>query len=312
MYKVDWNDNDSLGPIFSIVIPTFNRAELLEKAIVSILNQKFQNWELIIVDNTSTDNTSSIIDKYIRDHRIYFYQIRNDGIIAKSRNYGISKAKGEWLCFLDSDDQFTPNKLDIIYNNISDKYDFLYHSVYKVNYNTNKLIGKYRSDDINQSNPFKNLIFGGQPFATSSVVVRKNVICDVGCFSENRNFVACEDFHCWLKISLITTKFKFINHYLGSIYVHNNNTSNINMSLPLSFVYEYFSSHLNSNDLKATKMIVIFYNIKYILNRRNYLSLGCAGKDVVKFLNYRVAFTLFTSFFLIKLKRKIFCIFPKL
>ena len=107
-------------PFFSIILPTYNRASMIFSAIDSVITQSFTNWELIIVDDGSTDNTKEIIDSYIiSDKRIkYFYQENSERSIA--RNNGISKAKGDWICFLDSDDLYHNNHLITFFNFISE------------------------------------------------------------------------------------------------------------------------------------------------------------------------------------------------
>ena len=78
--------------LISIILPTFNRGDYyLKKAILSVVNQTYKNWELIIIDNFSKDNTVEVVERF-DDKRIKFFQINNCGIIAKSRNYGIKKA----------------------------------------------------------------------------------------------------------------------------------------------------------------------------------------------------------------------------
>lgn len=96
-------------PFFSIILPTYNRAHFLPKAIESVLKQTFEDWELIIVDDGSTDNTKEVVAKY-NDSRIrYFFQENQERSAA--RNNGIDQAQGEYICFLDSDDYYLPEKL---------------------------------------------------------------------------------------------------------------------------------------------------------------------------------------------------------
>ena len=95
---------------FSIIIPTYNRADFLPKAIESVLAQTYTEWELIIVDDGSTDNTCEVISQY-KDERItYIYQENAERSAA--RNNGIAHAKGEYVCFLDSDDYYLDNFLN--------------------------------------------------------------------------------------------------------------------------------------------------------------------------------------------------------
>ena len=91
--------NTKLTPLVSIIIPTFNHAKFISKALNSVKNQTYHNWEAIIIDNNSTDKTYKIFDK-ITDSRIRYLKINNNGIIAKSRNVGIKNANGEWIAFL--------------------------------------------------------------------------------------------------------------------------------------------------------------------------------------------------------------------
>ena len=92
-----------MKPLFSIIIPTFNKAHAIIETIESILNQSFQDWEIIIVDDGSTDETQTIIKAFLNKDCIqYFYQL-NQGVAA-ARNSGAEKANGEYLVFLDADD----------------------------------------------------------------------------------------------------------------------------------------------------------------------------------------------------------------
>lgn len=97
---------------FSIVIPTYNRFDCLKSTINSVINQYFNDWELIVVDDGSTDNTQEVVDSF-NDSRIkYVYQENSERSVA--RNNGITNSTGEWICFLDSDDEFKLDHLSII------------------------------------------------------------------------------------------------------------------------------------------------------------------------------------------------------
>jgi len=98
-------------PKVSIILPTYNRAGLIMETIESILNQTYKNWELIIIDDGSDDNTEEIISK-IKDERIKFYKAGRIGIVGKIKNIGIEKASGELIAFIDSDDLWAETKLE--------------------------------------------------------------------------------------------------------------------------------------------------------------------------------------------------------
>lgn len=103
-----------MAPLFTIIIPTFNRAKLLGNAINSVLEQAYTDWELIIIDDGSTDNTRQVVQSFINRHNNiqYFYQENKERSVA--RNLGIQQSKGQYLCFLDDDDYFLPNHLQVL------------------------------------------------------------------------------------------------------------------------------------------------------------------------------------------------------
>ena len=94
----------------SIIMPTYNRAWCIEKAIKSVLNQTYGNWELIIVDDPSTDNTEEVVKNYLSDKRIKYFRFNERRGVHIARNRGIDEAKGEYIVFLDTDDKFYNNE----------------------------------------------------------------------------------------------------------------------------------------------------------------------------------------------------------
>ncbi|GIW65419.1 MAG: glycosyl transferase [Candidatus Parcubacteria bacterium] len=104
---------------FSIITPTYNRAYIINKAIESVLKQNFNDWEMIIIDDASIDNTEEIVKKYIDNSaKIKYLKLEKNAGPNVARNIGSEKANGEWLIFLDSDDELTDDALDVIYSYI--------------------------------------------------------------------------------------------------------------------------------------------------------------------------------------------------
>ena len=126
---------------FSVVIPTFNMESFLRKSIKSVLNQSYKNFEIIVIDNFSKDNTKKLI-KNFKNKKIKFFQIKNGGVIGKSRNLGIKKSKGNWIAFLDADDLWLKNRLYVLKKKIeSKKFDFISSSeIIEVQHNKTKKI----------------------------------------------------------------------------------------------------------------------------------------------------------------------------
>ncbi|MGB0452220.1 MAG: glycosyltransferase family 2 protein [Bacteriovoracaceae bacterium] len=184
---------DSSSPLISVIIPTFNRAQVLSRAIESVLNQSYQNFELIVVDDGSTDETEKLISEILEAHLI---KIENSGV-SHARNVGVHKAKGEWLAFLDSDDEWLKNKLE-------KQVEFLTSNPHLKIVHTNE--AWFRNDKfLNQH--LKHKKSGGDFFeraldlcliSPSSVLIEKNLFQSLGGFKEN--FPVCEDYDLWLRV----------------------------------------------------------------------------------------------------------------
>ena len=218
-------------PFFSIILPTFNQADFLKLSIKSIINQTYENWELLIINNNSKDKTTEVI-KSFKDKRIRAFKINNKGLLAKSRNLGINKARSEWICFIDSDDKWFPEKLMKVKQYIDyKKGDLYYHDL--VFENKGFFFKKKISD---KSKTIKKPIIkyfaeNGNPIGQSSVVVKKNILKRVNLISENKEKFSWEDFDTWIKISKISDRFIRIPNVLGSIWVGPENISNLDRQI---------------------------------------------------------------------------------
>lgn len=102
-------------PRISIIVPVYNKQKQIERCILSVVKQSYKEWELILIDDGSTDDSAFIIQSYLSDSRIsYFY--KENGGVSSARNMGMKKASGEWIIFLDADDYFLPNALSILFD----------------------------------------------------------------------------------------------------------------------------------------------------------------------------------------------------
>lgn len=180
------------------------------------MSQTFKDFEVIISDDGSTDDTQKVVDKYNSKLNIKYLRSENWGGPARPRNIGIKESKGEWICFLDSDDWWYPRKLEMLANNLVG-YDFLYHLVDIFNAKTSTITGKQVGRELG-GNPFKDLIIKGNGIANSSVSIRKSICQEVGDISEDKLLVAVEDYDYWLRVSKFTNKIKLVNLSLGAYY----------------------------------------------------------------------------------------------
>jgi len=183
-------------PFFSIVIPTFNRSALLRIAVESILGQNFEDFEIIIYDDGSEDNTSAMITAF-NDQRIkYFYQ-ENKGVSA-ARNAAIKKCCGEFVAFLDSDDRFRGTKLSTTHEYIQKNPRYKVFHSQEIWYRA----GSYLPQKKCHAKPHGNIFSQATKICSVSIstaVAHKSVFDTIGNFDEA--MPACEDYDFWLRAS---------------------------------------------------------------------------------------------------------------
>lgn len=201
---------------FSIIIPTYNSEKYIEECIESALSQSYQQFEIIVVDNNSTDSTVELINQFNSD-KIKVFDIRNHGVIAASRNYGISRATGDYIAFLDSDDKWYANKLEVCAKYL-EKHEFICHKMDGIH--------KKKTFFDGQALNFNRLFLRGNCVATSSVVMTKDIIDKFGGFSEERDLVTVEDYDLWLKLAWNGVNMYTMELFLGYYRKHDNNSSN--------------------------------------------------------------------------------------
>jgi len=178
----------------SVVIPTYNRIELLKRSIDSVINQTIKPFEIIIVDDGSNDGTEAMVKK--KYDSLKLIKQKNKGASA-ARNSGIKASSGEWICFLDSDDEWKNNKLEKQITFVANNSDYKF-------FHSNEIWIK-NGKRINQKKKHKK--YGGDIFkkcldmcriSPSSVLINKNIFEEIGLFNEN--LVVCEDYELWLRI----------------------------------------------------------------------------------------------------------------
>ena len=219
------------NPLVSIVVPTYNRAFCIERAINSVINQTVSDWEMIIVDNNSTDNTEEIINKF-QDDRISILKIDNKGIVAKSRNLGIKMANGSFVAFLDSDDWWVAKKLEMALARLELGSDLVYHDLYKISKLPSKAKKNQRIASRGLSCPvFVDLLTNGNTIWNSSVVVKRRFLEKIGGFSEEKDLVGSEDFDGWLRISKLSDKFERLEGVLGYYWFGDGNLTSAERTL---------------------------------------------------------------------------------
>ena len=207
----------------SIIMPTFQNAKYIGRAIKSVLSQTYKEFELIIIDNYSQDKTQQIVESF-KDSRIIYQKFSNEGIISKSRNLGLNLSKGKYIAFLDSDDWWHKDKLQVCMSYKDDSFDIFYHKMKVIRANNYLNFSK-----IGRSPKFKNLhqslLQQGNFIPNSSVIISRSAFNDIGNLSEDKNKVTWEDFDYWIRLSSKTNRFKFINKTLGYYWIGTENNT---------------------------------------------------------------------------------------
>jgi glycosyltransferase involved in cell wall biosynthesis len=202
--KVDNELSDNQNqPLFSVIVPTYNQAGYLPEALESLLRQSNGNWEAVVVNDGSTDNTGDVVNSYIlKDSRIRVINKTNGGV-ASALNEGIKKARGQWICWLSSDDMFEPDKLEIHAQAIKDNPDIrFFHTNYFV---FDEVLGSKRvlvddPGDFVAPLEFQVLHFFDRNCVNGiSVAVHREVFEQVGFFNESYKYG--QDFDMWLRIN---------------------------------------------------------------------------------------------------------------
>jgi glycosyltransferase involved in cell wall biosynthesis len=185
--------------LFSIVVPTFNRAQLLEKTLQSLVKQEMQDFEIIVVDDGGTDESKSVVEA-LADKRISYYWKEN-GERGAARNFGTHRASGQWINFFDSDDIAYPNHLSVALEFIkSNPETFAFHTGYDI-VQEGKVISTHSYEGIlNERIVARNLL------SCNNVFFEKQVLQQVA-FMEDRELTNAEDWLLWLKVS---ARYEFI------------------------------------------------------------------------------------------------------
>jgi glycosyltransferase involved in cell wall biosynthesis len=186
-------------PIVSVIIPTYNREKLILKALNSIFAQTFQGFEVIIVDDASTDNTEKIIHD-LQNEKIRYIKLERNGGQCIARNIGIKAAKGNYIAFLDSDDEWMPGKLEkqlSCFNNGSKELGCVYGFAYQTDVLKNSTT--LASKDFQRGNIRDKFLNGFCPPTPSLFMIKKDALLKVGGFDES--LITFVDLDLWLRLS---------------------------------------------------------------------------------------------------------------
>ncbi len=189
--------------MISVIIPTYNRADRIEKSIKSVLNQTYRDIELLVIDDGSTDNTAEVVGK-IKDDRLFYYKQENQGACA-ARNYGLKLAKGDYIAFQDSDDVWYEDKLEKQYRFIEQtKADLVYCGMNRIV--EGKQIYIPEKQDSKENVTTSMLLFHNK-ISTQTILMRKKVVEKI--FFDT-TFKRLQDWDFVLQVSIAGYSIKYL------------------------------------------------------------------------------------------------------
>ena len=290
--------------LFTVIIPSYNRADFIAKTIQSVLNQTCSNFELIIVDDGSTDSTEKTIFSF-KDPRIKYFKKENAERGA-ARNFGVSKAKGDYITFLDSDDLLYSKYLEEANLFIANNNEInIFHQLFEVRNNSDKLI---QAADYSNSNVFKSLITKGNFMACQGMFLKAD-FAKSNLFIEDRSLAGSEDYELWLRIS--TTTNIVINPVVTSALVQHPERSVIKINVAkLVSRKELMLHYLLSNYLINKKLLKFKKLLK--TGAYSYISLHVALSKQSKKIALKYLFKAIKQSPMFIFKRRFFAIIKHL
>ena len=298
---------------------TYNRAHLIEETLDSIFNQSYKNWECLIIDDGSTDNTKEILRPYLlKDPRFNYYERTKDHKkgLPGCRNQGLELAKGDCIIFFDDDDIVHPENLKICIEVLSDK------DLYFCRYDKEPFGGEWKPDVLKHDfgftsifvdiNDLEDIVIGKLPFASCTVMWKKE------CFEDNRfkeELLYAEEWECYTKILSSGIKGVSIDKVLYYNRKHpNSNTGEFNNNDPVRRASNLMAIHLVIDNLfkkglLTSNLVQYFIRTGFFLKEISVIEdvLKCSNAGTLKKIKYLWGYRIYPvlkPFFNLKAKLK--------
>lgn len=238
-----------MEPLVSIITPVYNAEEYLEETILSVINQTYKNWELLLIDDCSTDGSYKIIEKYLVDERIKYFKNEKNSGPAITRNIGLNEAEGEYIAFLDSDDIWNHNKLELQINYMEKVRIGICHGDY-IFIDKN---GKKIKEIVTENNISYKILLKENQIKTSFLVIKKELINEVKFPS-----IKHEDFAFFLEILKKGNTSQKINQIVGEYRIQNASVSSNKLKSAI-WTWNIYRRYEKLNLIKS-----IYYFCNYI------------------------------------------------
>ena len=290
-------------PLVSIVVNCYNGEKYLRQSIESVLDQSYQNFELIFWDNKSTDQSKNIIQSY-QDKRIRYFYSKNHTTLYQARNLALKECKGDFLCFLDVDDYFFINKIaqQLLYFN-DQKVGVVYSNYYRYYENINKK--KLLTKKILPSGNLTQYILEESQISFMTVMIRKKSLDSLE-FNFDQKYSILGDYDLLYRLSF-NWNFCYINEPLAVYRIHNNNFSK-NFILFIDELKDWYNKNYSIFINKKNyiyKKIIYFQALKYLSEKKFLKFLIELWKYPMSLNKIKLFLIMITPNFFLKLLKKI-------
>uniref|UniRef100_A9AAL8 Glycosyl transferase family 2 n=1 Tax=Methanococcus maripaludis (strain C6 / ATCC BAA-1332) TaxID=444158 RepID=A9AAL8_METM6 len=268
------------NPLVSVIMPNYNNEKYLAEAIESILNQTYEHFEFIIIDDCSTDNSWHIIQNYAKkDNRIKMFRNEVNLKIVKTRNKGfeLMSPHSKYIAIFDSDDVSMPERLEKQINFSEKNVDYGLIGSHTLIIDENSKIIGYRKYETDLKKIIKNMVKKNQ-FAQPSVMIRKSVLDDVGYYDEK--YTRCQDYDLWFRIAK-SFKIENLDEFLIKYRISKTQGKSTHLKESLDFTLDIQKKWLF--DKKFFSIFGVFY---YIGEHLMYFLPSKVVLKLFKVLNY--------------------------
>lgn len=236
------------SPEVSVIIPVYNQAQFIDKAIKSVLKQSYQDFEIIVINDGSTDNTEAIVKGFI-DFRIRYICHKNNSGVSEARNTGIRLSRGKYIALLDADDEFLPEKLDMQVKLLrNEPFDVGMVCAWSFNMDKNGDCISKRNLPRKEGYIFEDLL-STNPISVPTVLIRKECFKKIGLFDSSLD--GQEDWDMWIRVAKYY-KFSLIKIPLAKRRIHPNRIS-YNLEKKVITAKRIIKKHIN--ELKIRRNI---------------------------------------------------------
>ena len=287
-------NTEIISPLVSILIPSYNHELYIKEALDSSLNQTYDNFEILVLDDGSNDNSVSIIKEYANKYpkKIKFFEQENSGV-AKTLNKLINLSQGKYLSLMASDDILYPTKLEkqvaVFNKDIEEKVGFVYSYADQINMNKSR----YRADELTigiRGKIIKELFENGVFFSPVSNLIRKSAIIECGMFKFGRPY--CDDYQLYMEIAL-KYEFDYVPEKLVARRIHYTNISlnqveslNGNKEMLIDFAAKHdLANRFNVNVEKRIAILDLALVRHYFINENYQLCRKILFPTLLKYPN---------------------------